>query len=147
MMNLFWSPGACSLAVHIMLEELGVPYQTEMVLTGDGSTRTEKHLAVNPKGQVPVLDLGSETITEVSAIMLYLTMSFGSNIDLDQSPKTLARAVEWMNWLSSGVHAGPVTQCWSPVRLTDDPEHACSGEPEGDEFLHDDLPSSGRTRT
>lgn len=136
-MKLYYSPGACSLAVHIMLEELGEPYQTEKVLTGDGSTRTKKHLAVNPKGQVPVLDLEGEVLTEVSAIMLHLTLALGGNIDLDASPNALVRAVEWMNWLSSGVHAGPVTQCWNTARLTDDPDHHLSIQEKGQARLRD----------
>lgn len=130
-MKLYYSPGACSLAVHIMLEELGEPYKTQLVLTGDGSTRTKKHLEVNPKGQVPVLDLGDGVLTEVSAIMLNLTFAFGGNINLDTSPNTLVRAVEWMNWLSSGVHAGPVTQCWNAARLTDDVDHHLSIQAKG----------------
>lgn len=134
-MKLYYSPGACSLAVHIMLEELGEPYQTELVLTGNGSTRTDKHLAVNPKGQVPVLDLGNEVLTEVSAIMLYLTFTFGFNLGLDNSQNTIVRAVEWMNWLSSGVHAGPVTQCWNTDRLTEDPSHHSSIQVKGQKRL------------
>lgn len=136
-MKLYYSPGACSLAVHIMLEELGEPYQTEKVLTGDGSTRLKKHLAVNPKGQVPVLDLEGEVLTEVSAIMLHLTLAHGANIDLDASPNKLVRAVEWMNWLSSGVHAGPVTQCWNTARMTDDSDHHLSIQAKGHERLRD----------
>lgn len=136
-MKLYYSPGACSLAVHIMLEELGEPYQTEQVLTGDGSTRMKKHLAVNPKGQVPVLDLGGEVLTEVSAIMLHLTLAYGANIALDASPNKLVRAVEWMNWLSSGVHAGPVTQCWNTARLTDDSDHYLSIQAKGLARLRD----------
>ncbi|MEP1535318.1 MAG: glutathione S-transferase N-terminal domain-containing protein [Paracoccaceae bacterium] len=136
-MKLYYSPGACSIAVHIMLEELGEPYQAEKVLTGDGSTRMKKHLSVNPKGQVPVLDLEGEVLTEVSAIMLHLTLAYGANINLDTSPNKLVRAVEWMNWLSSGVHAGPVTQCWNTARLTDDPSHHLSIQVKGQARLRD----------
>lgn len=134
-MKLFYSPGACSLAVHIMLEELGEPYQTELILTGDGSTRQPEHLVINPKGQVPVLDLGTERLTEVSAIMLFLTLTYGSNRDLDSSANTLVRAVEWMSWLSTGVHAGPVTQCWNTDRLTDDQSHHSSIQNKGQKRL------------
>ncbi len=91
-MKLYFSPGACSVAVHMMLEETGVPYQIELVLTGDGSTRKAEHLLVNPKGQVPVLDLGDGVLTEVSAIMLHLTLRHGSDLGLDTSPKALVSA-------------------------------------------------------
>ncbi|WP_138936113.1 glutathione S-transferase [Roseovarius arcticus] len=136
-MKLYYSPGACSFAVHIMLEELGVPYQKELVLTGDGSTRTDRHLAINPKGQVPVLDLGTEALTEVPAIMLHLMLTYGANLKLDTSPLRMVRAVEWMNWLSSGVHAGPVTQCWNPHRLTDEQSHQSSIQEKGQKRLRE----------
>ena len=136
-MKLFYSPGACSLAVHIMLAEIGEPYQTELVLTGDGSTRKPEHLAINPKGQVPVLDLGEQRLTEVSAIMLYLTLTHGAKLDLDRSINTLVRAVEWMNWLSTGVHAGPVTQCWNTDRLSDEQDHHNSIQAKGQKRLKD----------
>jgi len=42
-----------------------------------------------------------------------------------------------MNWLSSGVHAGPITQCWNTARLTDDPVHHPSIQTKGQTRLQD----------
>ena len=120
-MKLYYSPGACSLAVHIALEELGLPYETELVSTSDGSTRSEAHLARNPKGRVPVLELDGAVMTEAVAIMTYLAASHPDSVLGEVDPMRLSRAVEWMGWLSSGVHAGPVAQCWRTERFTDDP--------------------------
>ena len=122
-MKLYYSPGACSLAVHIALEELGAPYEIELVSTSDGSTRGEAHLTRNPKGRVPVLAIGDGVLTEAAAIMTYLATSNLSSVLGEADPMRLSRAVEWMSWLSSGVHAGPVTQCWRTERLSD--EVAC----------------------
>ena len=119
-MKLYYSPGACSLAIHIALEELGLPYNIELVSTADGSTWSETHLARNPKGRVPVLEIGGQTMTEASAIMTYLAMSHPDSVLGETDPLRLSRAIEWMSWLSSGVHALPVTQIWRSERLSED---------------------------
>lgn len=106
-MKLYYSPGACSLASHIVLEELGLPYDTEKVdlkakLTASG----QDFLAVNPKGYVPALLLDSgELLTEGPAIMQYLA---------DQAPaKQLApangsleryRLQSWLTFIGTELH-------------------------------------------
>ncbi|MDD2031334.1 hypothetical protein NP548_09380 [Pseudomonas sp. 39167] len=54
MYRLYYSPGACSLAAHIILEELGLPFELELrsALKGSG-TQTPEYLSINPKGRVP----------------------------------------------------------------------------------------------
>ena len=73
-MKLYYSPGACSLAPHIVLNELGQPYDLEKVDLGAKKTETGANfLDVNGKGYVPTLDLGAgEVLTEVSTILQYL---------------------------------------------------------------------------
>ena len=66
---LFYSPGACSLAVHIVLEEIGQPFDLVQVVTGKGETRTDKFKNVNPKGRLPVLAKGDWTLTEAHALI------------------------------------------------------------------------------
>ena len=73
-MKLFLKPGACSLSPHIVLEELGLPYQTETVdLKTKQTASGQDFLAINPKGYVPALQLdGGELLTEGPAIVQYL---------------------------------------------------------------------------
>ena len=52
-MKLFYSPGACSLAAHVVLEELGEPFEAVLVNVAAGDQRKREYLAVNPKGAVP----------------------------------------------------------------------------------------------
>ena len=54
-MKLYYSPGACSLAPHIALEEVGIAYEPVKVALAKGEQRTPEYLAINPKGRVPVL--------------------------------------------------------------------------------------------
>lgn len=73
-MKLFFSPGACSLAPHIALEEVGTDFETVKVDLATRKTETgEDFLAVNPAGKVPVLVLDSgEVLTENPAILTYI---------------------------------------------------------------------------
>ncbi len=70
-LKLFWSPYASSLAIHILLEELGLKYDQERVgITGHKGGLLE----YNPRGYTPTLVVDSSMVlTEVLAIMLYLS--------------------------------------------------------------------------
>jgi glutathione S-transferase len=73
-MKLFLKPGACSLSPHIVLEELGLQYETDTVdLKGKKTGSGGDFLAINPKGYVPALQLDNGTVlTEGPAIVQYL---------------------------------------------------------------------------
>ena len=105
-MKLYYSPGACSMAVHIALEELGLKYEMEKVDLR--APRTAEYLRVNPKGYVPALKLESgDVLTEASVIMQYLA---------DQRPEKKLlpptgtwdryKAMELLNFISSEIHKG-----------------------------------------
>lgn len=76
-MKLFIKPGACSLSPHIVLEELGLKYDSEVVdLKAKTTASGGDYLAINPKGYVPALQLdGGEVLTEGPAIVQYLADS------------------------------------------------------------------------
>ena len=73
-MKLYLTPGVCSLSPHIVLEELGIAHETESVnLKTKATASGGNFLAINPKGYVPALQLGSgEVLTEGPAIVQYL---------------------------------------------------------------------------
>lgn len=119
-MQLYYSPGACSLAAHIVLEEVGQPYTLTPVLVHKGETRQEAFLKTNPKGRVPVLVDGDQTLTELPAILIYLGLLNVDKCIFPTVPLEAARAVEWLNWLSSHVHSQAYGQVWRPMRLTED---------------------------
>lgn len=127
-LTLFWSPGSCSFAPHVVLEELGVPYRAEVILSRDGRmTNTPEWRLVNPKGRVPALHPvpgwsggRHDLLTEVPAILVYLAQRFGTPTLLPSDPAGLARCLEWMNWLSGTVHAQGYGGIWRPERFSDD---------------------------
>ena len=78
MPTLYYSPGACSLAAHIVLEEGGKPYETRLVNLAQGEQRTETYLKIHPQGRVPALVLDDGTaVTENTSILPYLGKRFG----------------------------------------------------------------------
>jgi glutathione S-transferase len=78
MLTLYFTPGACSLAPHIVLEESGTPYEKHQVDMAKGEQRSESYLKINPQGRVPALRLDDgESLTENTAILPYLGKRFG----------------------------------------------------------------------
>jgi len=126
-LTLYYSPNACSLAPHIVLEEIGASYRLERASVRDGTTQSAEFRAVNPKGRVPVLH-GVEgsgmgpagVLTEAPAILLYLARSHPQAGLLPASPIGEARCLEWLNWLSSNVHAMTYGQIWRAGRFVAD---------------------------
>jgi glutathione S-transferase len=108
-MKLYYAPGACSLAPHIVLNELGSSYELEKVDLAAKKTETGADFtAVNDKGYVPTLDLGKgEILTEVSTILQYLADK-AENSGLLPSFGTMDRyrAMETLNFVASELHKG-----------------------------------------
>ena len=67
-----YSPGACSLAPHIVLEEAKMSYEGNCVLLSEGQHLTEHYRAINPQLRVPALVIDGALLTEVPAILTYL---------------------------------------------------------------------------
>ncbi len=78
MYQLFYSPGACSMAVHIILEEVGAEFELIAVSVANRDTQREPYLSINPKGRVPALRIPGETkvLTELPAILRYLASRY-----------------------------------------------------------------------
>lgn len=102
-MKLYFKPGACSLASHIVLREQGVDFTLESVDTQ--TQRTESGIdfkTVNPKGYVPALATGSAVLTEGAAILQYLAES--TTLIPDVGTLERARVQEHLNYIASELH-------------------------------------------
>jgi len=104
MMTLYFSPGACSLASHIGLEETGAPYEAKPILLAKGQQRTEEYQKINPRGKVPALSVDGKVLVENTAILTYLARRFPEKKLLPSDPAEEARSIATMCWFSSIVH-------------------------------------------
>ena len=104
MMTLYFSPGACSLASHIGLEETGAPYEIKPILLAKGQQRTEDYLKINPRGKVPALSVDGKILVENTAILTYLGRRFPEKKLMPADPAEEARCIGTMCWFSSVVH-------------------------------------------
>jgi len=106
-MRLYFSPGACSLAPHIILREIGGHFDLDLVdLKAKKTSEDRDYLAINPKGYVPALQLDDQQVlTEVPAILQYLA-DHASQKGLVPPPGTMERyrLVEIINFISAEIH-------------------------------------------
>lgn len=104
-MILYYAPTACSIAPHIALEEIGLPFEARRIDLAKGEQTSPEFLAVNPHGRVPALIIDGKTVTEVPALLTYIA-SLKPAAGLVPPPGTLAyaRCFEWLGFLSSSLH-------------------------------------------
>ncbi|WP_371134787.1 hypothetical protein [Pseudomonas sp. Q11] len=90
MYRLYYSPGACSLAAHIILEEFGLPFELELrsALKGSG-TQTPEYLLINPKGRVSALQSSSGAAVSVVSGSRACLLDLPSIVAKERSVKML----------------------------------------------------------
>jgi glutathione S-transferase len=112
MLTLYFAPGACSMAAHIVLEESGEAYEPRPVDLAKGEQRTPEYLKIHPQGRVPALRLDNgEPLAENTAILPYLGKRFGL---WPNDPIAEAKALSLIGFFAASVH----------------PAHAHVGRPE-----------------
>lgn len=99
--KLFYAPGACSLAPHVVLEWIGNPYTALRVQYG-----SPELLQLNPAGAVPVLDTGEGwTLTQAGAILHYLARRFpDARLNADGGLRQEAEFDRWSSFFSGDLH-------------------------------------------
>lgn len=104
-MKLYYAPGACSIGIHVLLEELGKPYESEVVNLREGAQYKPDFTQINPKSKVPTLvrDDGS-VLTEYPAIAYWLarTNPFANLLPDDIELQT--QALSLMDYAVSTIH-------------------------------------------
>lgn len=105
-MKLYYSPGACSQAPHILLHETGLSHDAARV---DLKSKTvedgRSYLDVNPKGSVPALELDNgEVLTENAVVLQYLGDRAGSDVLPSIGHFRRYRVLEMVNFITTEVH-------------------------------------------
>jgi len=104
MLTLYYSPGACSMASHIGIEETGAAYLEKPTFLAKGEQKTEEYRKINPRGKVPALSVDGRIITENTAILTYLARQFPQANLLPADLVEQAQCIATMTWFSTIVH-------------------------------------------
>lgn len=114
--ELFLSPGSCSLAPHIALEESGLPFVRHVVPIAERAHLAPDYLRVNSQGRLPALRMGNSVVTEAPAVLMTVA-ALAPRAGLEPRDSMLrGRMLEWLGFLSSSVHIA-FAQLWRPERF------------------------------
>ena len=133
MLTLYYAPGACSMAAHIVLEESGEKYEAKRMDLAKGEQRTEAYLKIHPLGRVPALVLdGGEPLTENTAILPYLGKRFGM---WPTDALAEARALSAVGFLATNAHPAHA-HISRPERYATDASHFPDIQAQGRKMFH-----------
>ncbi len=118
-LKLYYAPGACSFVPHAMLELSGAAFEPISVKLHKGEQRSAEYLALNPRGQVPVLVDGGEVLTQIVAILLHLDAKLPEAGILPAAGIARSRALSTLAWMNNTVHP-TFTHVFMPQKFTDD---------------------------
>ncbi len=104
-LTLYFGPGGSSMAVHIALHEIGLPFEGRPVSFARKETRTPGFLAINPAGKVPTMLIDGRPLTEVAGCLFYLAKQYPEAKLLPTGDvEAEAQAVSWMSFIASTLH-------------------------------------------
>ncbi len=107
-MKLFYSQGACSLAPHILLEEIGLPYTAQQISFDNGDGEKPEFKKMSPFGYIPILETNDgEFLTEGVAIQLFIA---DQKSEMNFAPRAgsfeRVKLHQWMNLIATEIHKG-----------------------------------------
>ncbi len=118
MTKLYWGPHTCAIGIHILLEEIGRPYEAEEIDVAGGATHGDPFRSINPKGKVPTLvrDDGS-VLTEYGAIATWLARTNPDAKLLTDDPEAEAKGLEIMDYAIGTLHAQAFGRIFMPEKF------------------------------
>ncbi|MBI5258758.1 MAG: glutathione S-transferase family protein [Burkholderiales bacterium] len=120
MIQLHYHPGNASMAPHILLHELGLPFELVHVDRANNAHKRPDYLRLNPNGQIPVMVQGDLVLYETAAICLHLVDTHPA-AGLAPALGTAERAhfYKWLVWLTNTLQAD-LMHYFYPERLVDE---------------------------
>ena len=121
-MKLMYSPGACSIGIHVLLEEIGKPYEAQLVNLREGAQFKPEFTSVNPKSKVPTLvrDDGS-VLTEYPAIAYWLARTNPGKEAAAGRRGGQARALEALDYAVATIHMQGFSRLFRASNYTPNP--------------------------
>ncbi len=131
-LKLFVAPGSCARVPTIALEEIGVPFKTELIRMVSQQYRSPEYLAINPKGKVPTLLIDDQVLTENVAINSWLHRTYPEAKLLPHTDDVLEQQqqIADLSFFAATVHP-LVTRIAMPMAFTDEGDPFQSIRPKG----------------
>ena len=132
-MKLYWGPHTCAIGTHVLLEEIGTPYEAEKIDVQGGDTKKDWFKAINPKGKVPTLVLDDgRVLTEFAAIGAWLARHNPGAGLLPAEPDEEVRALAITDYAVGTVHGQGFGRIFMPAKFEpQDPMHQGLGLGQG----------------
>lgn len=142
--TLYRANGACSFVPHAVLKELAIPFQDVVMKWGangleaaDGSVTSEEYRKIHHFGYVPALRVNDTIITEMPAILTYISSLAPDRKLIGQNDLERAKAAEWMAFLSGSLHGMGYGRVFRPGRFSDDEAQFPTIKQQGKQFVAD----------
>jgi glutathione S-transferase len=117
-MKLYYAPGACSIGIHTLLEEIGKPYEAVRLDIRAGDTQKPPFIELNPKGKVPTLQRDDgRVITEYPVIAHYLAKANPEAKLLPRSEEAELTAAEAMDYCVATIHMQGFSRLFRPANF------------------------------
>ena len=118
-MKSYFSPAACSLGIHLLLEEMGVDYEGVTINVRDGDQFKADYVAINPKSKVPAIIRDDGTLlTEFGVIARWLAHAHGPDTMNPRDFEEDLRITETLDYIVSTVHMQGFTRLLRPQKFT-----------------------------
>ena len=133
-MRLFYSPSACSIIPHIVLEEIGRPFDAQHVLRGE--TQSDAYLRINPKGKVPLLVLDhGVVVTENPVILQLLARMYPECELLPPNHDNEYEALQICEYLIGTIQVYGLTKLFRPSLFCEEEQHWDGIRKQGEQML------------
>ena len=121
-MKLYYAPGVCSIGIHVLLEEIGKPYELEADNFREGAQYKPEYTSVSAKSKVPALQRDDGSIlTEFPVIARWLALQNPQANLIPKDPETDIRAMEVMEYCVGTIHAQGFTRLFRTERFAPSP--------------------------
>jgi len=117
---LYYAPNTCALAPYITLTEAGAEFEARPLNFGTAQNKSPDFMKLNPKHKVPLLVADGRTLTESTAIQMWIARTFPEANLLPTDPWGELQAISIHSWCSSGIHPY-LSRINSPPRVCDAP--------------------------
>lgn len=123
MTTLCYAKKTCSIGIHVLMEEIGAPYDLKIIDFSKGEQKTPEYKVLNPKGKVAALvrDDGS-VLTEYAAIAMWLAMTNPDKKLMPTDPEGMVRTIEALDFVVGTVHMLSWRMWRRPDAYSDVPE-------------------------